>query len=182
MSERFLNWLRWAINKVDEGYYSHSERVYCYELYHLIRVRMFNFEAGGGNLGGVCLNNEIVKRVITYEEAEFHHVDALDGQRIPDFIFHSPGNFDNQIATMEVKKSKLSSDDLLSDIRKLSQMMERYRYQLGIFHSINNSLEHVLNIIRNNRDLLRDMRGDILLIIKPSFGQEIHEFKLRDVL
>lgn len=182
MSEIFLNWLRWAINNVGEGYYSHSERVYCYELYHLIRVRMFNFEAGGGNLDGVYLNNEIVKRVITHEEAEFHHVDALDGQRVPDFILHSPGDFDNQIATMEVKKSKLSSNDLLDDISKLNQMMERYRYQLGIFHSINNSLEHVLRIIRDNHVLFRDMRGDILLIIKPGFGQEIHEFNLIDVL
>ena len=182
MVDRFLDWLRWAIDNVDDGYYSHSERVYCYELYHLIRVRMYMFETRGGDLGGICLNNEIVKRVITHEQAEFHRVEALDGQRIPDFLFHAPGNFESQIATMEVKKSQLSAIHLLSDIRKINDMMERYLFRLGVFHTINNSIEHVMGIINDNRDSLINFRGDILIIVKPGFGQSIHEFRLRDVL
>ncbi|WP_210510149.1 hypothetical protein [Pantoea ananatis] len=182
MHNMFLEWLRWAIDNVEEGYYSHSERVYCYELYHLIRVRMYFFEKNGGNLNGIYLNNEIVKRMITQEEARFFNVDALDGQRIPDFLFHTPGNFDNQIATMEVKKADLTTRDLLDDIMKINQMMDRYNYQLGIFHVINNSLERVMDIVNNQRNTLRNMRGDILFIIKPGFGHESHEFRLEYAL
>lgn len=182
MRDIFLNWLRWAINNVGDGYFGHSERVYCYELYHLIRVKMHLYERQNGRLNEVFLHSELVKRIITRADAEFYEVWPLNERRIPDFLFHSPGDFNNQIATIEVKAVHLHQKEFYEDLRKLTDMINNYQYQLGIFHCINNSKERIVELLGKDLDFIGNFNGNIILIIKSNFYSEIEQYTLAELI
>ncbi|NQE76868.1 hypothetical protein [Pantoea ananatis] len=182
MGERFLDWLRWAIQHVGDGYFGHSERVYCYELYHLIRVKMYMYERQNPPLRNLFLHSELVKRIITQEEADFHNVWPLEALRIPDFLFHTPGNFDNQIATMEVKVVELQADDFYDDLSKLSDMIERYNYQIAIFHCINNSLNRLRLLIHRMNGEWVALNPNIIIFIRENFHSRIQELTLGELI
>ncbi|MDF7650790.1 hypothetical protein PUG42_19850 [Erwiniaceae bacterium L1_54_3] len=178
MGERFLEWLRWAAQQVGDGYFGHSERVYCYELYHLIRVKMYLYERQNGPLREIFLHSELVKRIITREEAEFHEVFPLNEQRIPDFIFHNPNNFHNQVATMEVKVVTLYAANFYDDLRKLTDMVGRYQYQLAIFHCINNSRERLLGLLDEFEDEWANLNHGIIILLRENYHSRLQQTTL----
>ncbi|MEB5972645.1 hypothetical protein ACWXWB_14885 [Pantoea dispersa] len=178
MGERFLEWLRWAVQQVGDGYFGFSERVYCYELYHLIRVRMHIYERQNGPLREIFLHSELVKRIITREQADFYEVRPLGEQRIPDFIFHTPNNFNNQVATMEVKVATLYAADLYDDLRKLTDMAERYQYQLAIFHCINNPRERLLSLLSEIEDEWANLNPGIIILLRENYYSRVQQTTL----
>ncbi len=96
----------------------YRERVYCYELYHRLRTMWaaFPFSLGG-------------------EVDKVGHPAFQDGpyaRAKPDFLVHSPGTMDGNLAVIEVKPATASLRELGRDIQKLSWFCENARYSRGI--------------------------------------------------
>lgn len=174
--EIFLEWLKYAINKVGPGYFGQVERVYCYELYHFIRVAMYSYERQHGSLGNVFLHAEFVKVVIDDQEATQLGIIPLEGRRSPDFIFHEAATTAHQIAAMEVKANpRLPYEDCIDDLDRLSNLRQNYRFQLVIFHCVNVDIERISqHIERARRDGIQ-LDAKILVLAKPWFASPLQE-------
>lgn len=179
-TEIFLGWLRYAIRKVGSGYYGYSERVYCYELYHFIRVAMYSSDIEHSN---IFLHSEIVKVVLATDEARNIGVSPLAGRRSPDFILHEPHTADHQIAAVEVKTTpNLTYQEFIDDIIKLTELKENYNFQLCVFHCINirmNTLHRYLDIA-----IQRDVNFDrqILIMAKQNYNMGVQEITIQELL
>lgn len=118
----FIEWLHYAIHKVGENYFDFTERVYCYELYHFLRVAMRGSKKNDP-AQNLYLHSELTKKVLTNTDAGRMGVYPLAGLRSPDFILHDPDTINHQIAAMEVKANpNLTYKDFAEDIRKLSEL------------------------------------------------------------
>ncbi len=78
------------------------ERVFCYELYHQMRLLEFNPK--------YKLHAEI-------DKSGHNEFDRLD-KKNPDFIFHIPGSFDNESVIVEVK-GKIDGSNITKDFETL---------------------------------------------------------------
>ncbi|UPT54150.1 hypothetical protein [Dickeya zeae] len=182
-SEIFLEWLRYAIGRVGPGYFGFVERVYCYELYHFLRVAMYVHERIHGPIQNVYLHSEFVKVVITDEEARKYGVFPLGNRRSPDFMLHDPNTTDHQIAAMEVKATPdLSYDEFVSDIKKLSELRSNYRYSLVIFHCINSDLGRIQQHVTRAQHEGIVLDPEVLIIVKPESHFPIQEVYLGALL
>ncbi|MCG7536011.1 hypothetical protein [Pseudoalteromonas sp. OOF1S-7] len=181
--EIFLEWPRYAIGRVGPGYFGFVERVYCYELYHFLRVAMYGYECSHGPIQNVYLHSEFVKVAISDEEARRFGVYPLGNRRSPDFILHEPNTTDHQIAAMEVKTNPdLSYADFVADIEKLSELRSSYRYGLVIFHCINVDLGRILQHITRSQDEWIVLDPEVLIIAKPDSHLPIQEVYLGELL
>lgn len=181
--EIFLDWLRYAIGRVGPGYFGFVERVYCYELYHFLRVAMYGHERLHGPIQNVYLHSEFVKVVITDEEARRYGVFPLGNRRSPDFMLHEPNTTDHQIAAMEVKATPdLSYAEFVDDIEKLSELRRSYRYGLVIFHCINSDLGRIQQHVTRAQQERTALDPDVLIIAKPESNLPIQEVYLGGLL
>jgi hypothetical protein len=95
------------------------ERVYCYELYALIRARR-------PKLWPFSLAGEPDKKAHRYIRGG-----VLEGIK-PDIIFHVPGRMDRNLLAVEVKKgADAKTEDLATDLRKLTALRDPNR---GRYH------------------------------------------------
>lgn len=85
----------------------HRERVYCYELYHQMRLRW--------PATAYRLNGEIDKGGHPYFRGE-------PGKPKPDLLVHVPGTGDNH-AVIEVKSSRASAREIRKDLATLTRFM-----------------------------------------------------------
>lgn len=92
---------------VANGRAIYRERVYCYELYHQLRLRW-------PNPSDFALNGEIDKAA----HPVLKHM-GVNGQK-PDFLVHRPGGMDDNYAIIEVKPCRVSNNDIKKDIKTLS--------------------------------------------------------------
>ena len=147
------------------------ERVFCYELYHQMRLVL------GNNLNTpASLHAEIDKRG--------HHDFLLAHRTNPDFIVHVPGTHINNTIVVEVK-GKMVTKGIKKDLRTLLQFVETYHYQLGLFILYNHSLEQ---FSRRMRTSIREEfstngfcnRVFVMCLKNPSF--EVEVTTLRDLL
>ncbi|WP_067220898.1 hypothetical protein [Marinomonas gallaica] len=181
-SETFLGWLRYAIGRVGRSYYNYSERVYCYELYHFLRVAMFH-EAIDKKYPNLFLHSEIIKGEIDYEIAQNLGIMPLGHRRSPDFLFHDPLTTAHQIAAVEVKaRQDIGYGECVEDLSKLSELKERYRFNLGVFHCINISNERILQHINRAIEEGVTIDREIVIISVPMYGQEIEEHTIEQLL
>jgi len=125
------------------------ERVFCYELYHKMRLKL-------GNDSRLSLNGEIDKR---------GHVDFEPGdQKNPDFVFHIPGTHEGNTIAMEVKGRIDRPANIVADFRTLLTFCKKYSYQAGLFALYN----HTLN------ELARAIRRGLPLLASQPFAARIH--------
>jgi hypothetical protein len=95
----------------------YRERVYCYELYHQLRVLL----QGEEDLARYALSGEIDKRG--------HQIIR---PCIPDLVFHAPGRMDNMVV-LEVKPINGELKGIQKDLRNLADFVSpQVNYQLGI--------------------------------------------------
>ena len=104
------------------GYPIFRERVYCYELYHKMR------------LTGIFDSRDFV---LSGEVDKSGHPHLPGGQkRIPDFIVHSPGCMHNHVV-IEVKSARVCDDRRMDDIdtafSSLLFFINEFSYDRGIF-------------------------------------------------
>lgn len=181
-SEIFLNWLRYAIGRVGPGYYGYSERVYCYELYHFIRVAMHHSNIHREH-PNIFLHSEIVKVVLGEQQARNIGVYPLQGQRSPDFILHEPDTAEHQIAAVEVKATpNVDYHGFIDDIKKLSELKESYNFELSIFHCINTGMDRLQQHLIRAIDEGIHFDREILLIAIPEHNSEANEITIERLL
>lgn len=119
------------------------ERVFCYELYHLIRCQMSPDDP-------ISLNGEIDKR-------GHFDFDASD-RKNPDFIFHIPGTHIGNTIVMEVKGTlNFPPAEIEDDLNTILTFILKYGYSGGIFLLYNHTLGelsahlgHRIGGLRNN--------------------------------
>lgn len=92
------------------------ERVYCYELYHQMRLR---WPEGCQYL----LNGEVDKRLHPYFEGR--------DPKTPDFLVHVPGSGDNH-AIIEVKPFNSRREGFEKDVETLALFRREFGYQRAI--------------------------------------------------
>lgn len=105
---------------IDGGDPVYRERVYCYELYHQMRLR---WPAGTP----FTLNGEIDKAAhpILMELGAAHAK--------PDLLVHKPGYMSGNDAIIEVKSSRAPNDGIRTDLEKLSLFTNAVGYQRAIY-------------------------------------------------
>ena len=128
MTDRFIELLVEATTRIPENYFQlpvagkeepiYRERVYCYELYHQLRMLLEAAE----HLSCYTLSGEIDKKG--------HPVIRACS---PDFVFHLPGDRNANIAVVEVKPANGAIEGIKKDLETLSYFVsEEIGYQLGI--------------------------------------------------
>ncbi len=143
------------------------ERVFCYELYHQIRILL-------GKDNKITLNGEIDKR---------GHVDFANGdKRNPDFVFHIPGTHLGNTVVMEIKGKMV--DEIMKDFETLLIFTNKYQYQSGVFLLYNHSIKE---LTEQFSDKLKKMTADnnadkIYVITLPQSNKVEGIFELNKLL
>ena len=139
--ESFVEMIKGSLDNVGDEYYKITttyessgivrERVFCYELYH--QMRLVQSERG---LNDVQIHGEIDKNG--------HIAFDRNARKNPDFVFHVPGMMEGNAIVVEVK-GKLEGtyqDGICKDIGTLSKFTDnRYYYRLGVLIIYNYNLE-----------------------------------------
>lgn len=137
--QQFLKCLIEAVQNIESHYFQlpvanekkleliYRERVYCYELYHQLRIQL-------GDSFQYKLHGEVDKAGHT----------IIRKNKKPDFIVHKPGKMSN-LAIMEVKPITVNDniENLRNDFIKLKFFMSEakyYRAIMLIYGSINGDL------------------------------------------
>lgn len=118
----------------------HRERVYCYELYHKLRCSI-------GNVGPIILHAEIDKTK--------HHI--IKKNYKPDFVFHIPGEMEDNFFIMEVKH--IDNTKIMADTKKIIKFLKEYNYQYGINLLFGTSTERKIGIIRKKIEVELEKEG-----------------------
>ena len=111
------------------------ERVYCYELYHQLRI----------NLG------EDFPYQLVGELNKTNHPVLMGciGGRIPDFLVHFPGQMDRNLVVMEVKPISERPYRIERDIYKLKLFLDEGRYYKAISLVYGNARAEVIERIHS---------------------------------
>ena len=167
----------------------YGERVFCYELYHQVRSLMENHSIEfPETFQHVKLQSELKKDYINEIVQNFYGVAALDREYIPDFLLHTPGNFQNQHLIIEVKSNpNISFAGMIDDLLKIQQFISRYQYQRGIFLTVNTNPNRIRNILNqeNNRLWLRQNINDpnrIHILCKKKNDVDLYETTISEIL
>lgn len=129
------------------------ERVYCYELYHQLRLTLcdqFPYKLNGEvDKGG----NPIIRQEL--------------GPIKPDFLVHVPGGMNNLVA-IEVKPVTARLDRIKDDLKKLKGFLEKakyYRAIMLIYGNDNKNSENKLKRVRTEIDSLPEKYSERILLI-----------------
>lgn len=162
-----------ALNEVPQEYYKLRttydaagivrERVFCYEFYHHLR----------------CIQDEhkdILPLIIHGEiDKQGHELFDSDDRKNPDFVFHIPGEMENNTIVVEVK-GKLEGrnyiEGAIKDLKTLTTFIGGYQYKIGVFIVLNYSIAEVADILRcdimSKILVLKAVNEKILIICKKN--------------
>ena len=174
IENEILKNIKKAIEKIEKKFYSVisangkeriRERVFCYELYHQLRLIDFdcNFD----------IHSEL-------DKAGFYNIDV-----IPDFLFHKQG-FDENYCIMEVK-GKFHKNGIHKDFETLNKFLCEQKgikaYRLAIFLLFNQSLEAFLNFLKRNRKVinLNKYSEKIVILCKKDKNSKIETCTLEEI-
>ena len=187
----------WGVGKehpkreVIEKYLSrYGERVFCYELYHQVRKRMdeyFDQNPPRRRTSKICLQAELRKEQVRDVIEYFNIEQPLVKEYVPDFLLHSPGNFQHQKLIIEVKSvPELSFSAVKEDLSKIQEFIQRYRYRLGVFLAVNAPSKRIIGILArpaSQKWIQRNLgnRRRILFISKERQDSDLIEFRLDQI-
>ncbi len=112
------------------------ERVFCYELYHQLRLIL-------DDSNKLTLNGEIDKRG--------HKDFKAKDRKNPDFVFHIPGQHFGNTIIFEVKGT-LDKKGIIKDFETIITFISTYQYQAGVFLLYNNSLKSLMHVLGKKFD------------------------------
>jgi hypothetical protein len=132
---------------VDGGDPVYRERVYCYELYHQMRLLW------PANTP-YCLNGEVDKaahpilRTLNADHAK------------PDLLVHQPGDMNHNHAVIEGKSSRADADGIRKDLRTLCLFINKVRYLRAVYivfgHEANAAMaRRIQELATQNSELAR---------------------------
>ena len=154
------------------------ERVYCYELYHQLRL---------------CLRNNSPYMLAGEVDKRAHPI--IKDNNVPDFIFHVSGNMKYNLVIMEVKSTNgiiRDYEGLKRDLEKLYKFITKYCYYRGILLIFGNKginskdrIGDIVNRVINCRlddelieNMLFTLRKKILVLWHREQGKEPEEIIL----
>lgn len=154
---KFQESLQRAIKKMEQYYFEIAvakskghffrERVYCYELYHLLKLGLqcfpYTLQGEMDKIGNPIFHREI-------------------GAVKPDFILHKQGTMENNLAVMEVKPLKNARrPQLKKDINTLTRFLDLgyYRAIHLIYGSLSRNDGGISKIIRIYREFMTPTRS-----------------------
>lgn len=154
----FLQCLMEAGEKIEPHYFQipiagsgelkYRERVYCYELFHQLRIAL-------GDDFPYKLDGEVDK--------EGHPIiHPTLGPKKPDLIVHKAGKMNRNLVVIEVKPINLNNQGLKKDINTLKGFLGKARYYRAII-LIYGDRESRSNIIQTAKNLIGD-KSRILLM------------------
>jgi hypothetical protein len=150
--DSFVALLTQATKQIEPSYFRldvanapsmYRERVYCYELYHQLRIA---WPSGTP----FVLHGEVDKR---------RHPILGHWAWIPDLVVHEPGNMDQNLLVIEVKSvdGARSDADVLRDLTKLHRLVTKGGYARGVFLLFGEDAAALRNVRRCASDwILRD--------------------------
>lgn len=128
--QEFTALLEYASERVPQDYFQlpidgqedpiYRERVYCYELYHQLRILWPEHSVHS-------LAGEVDKAGHPLVRGN-----GLDGCK-PDFLVHIPGDMGGNYAVIEVKPIRASSNAIKKDINTLSSFLMYAQYERAIY-------------------------------------------------
>ena len=139
-----------------DGGDSSQERVYCYELYHQLRIALpedFPCKLHGEVSKGT---HPVIRRI-------------FGGRRTPDFIIHIPRSMENNLVVMEVKPAQRSPSSLAADHEKLTKFVEEARYLRGILLTYSAGVQRVPRTVVQ---VSANSTGKVWVLWQPGPGQE----------
>lgn len=180
--EAFRNAFQNRTGKIVKGdFYRYGERVFCYELYHQLRILIDKSKQTNENfLNGAILQGEVEKMQIIelIETLELH---PMDGEYAPDFLMHSPGNANSHPFVIEVKcEHDISRAKILADLKKINQFITRYNYQRGVLITTNSQPDYIEAKISELNENIQQLGGRdrIKVVCKPNQNVEPIIFQL----
>lgn len=175
MEKKIIECIKKSFNNITQDYFLlettygeiKRERIFCYELYHQMRCSWCDNAL-------IKIHGEIDKRG--------HSSFDQEHQKNPDFVFHIPGEFDNNRVIVEVK-GNLSTNGIRKDIETLTTFIERYGYRKGVYLIFNYSLSEMRNELLRTRMLntLPKTLENIIIICKKRADMPIEEAKLSTI-
>lgn len=138
------------------------ERVYCYELYHQLRI---------------CLRDDFPYMLAGEVDKAGHSVIAKhNGRKIPDFIVHKPGSMRDNLVIIEVKSIKNNRRKIEKDFETIKNFISKANYYRGIMlifgENRARSEEKIREITRKFLSTERDLRDKIMVLWHKKPGEE----------
>jgi hypothetical protein len=97
------------------------------------------------------LQGEPRKGPIGSEIEEYCEVQSIDKIYYPDFLVHEPNTMNNGLI-IEVKANpSLTIKDMKKDILKIDQFINKYEYQKGVFLAINITKDRLKELLNDSR-------------------------------
>ena len=174
IESEILKNIKEAIEKIEKKFYNIisvncgeriRERVFCYELYHQLRLIKFDCKFD--------IHGEL-------DKSGFYDVDV-----IPDFLFHKQGT-DENYCIMEVK-GEIRSNGICKDFNTRSKFLVEQKeikaYRLAIFLLFNHSLEVFISFLKRNRKVidLDKYSEKIVILCKKDKNSEIETCILEEI-
>lgn len=152
--------------QIDGGDPVYRERVYCYELYHQMRLRW-------PTPCEFYLNGEV-------DKASHPILQQLKADHVkPDLLVHRPGYMCGNYAIIEVKSTKAPIKGIRKDIKNLDLFIRKVGYQRAIYlffgYEINNVL---IKRIRRIADELNEIKPIEIWFHHELEKPAIHKFTL----
>lgn len=187
IEEEILKNIKKAINNVEESFYNIisansnkgvRERVFCYELYHQLRMLSSTYKFD--------IHAELDKR-------GFYEIDNT-----PDFLFHKQGTHKNH-CVMEVKGRK-NCEGIIKDFQTLTSFLngkgELKPYKLAIFFIFNHSYNELVDCLKEKKTLLKQLEiclkkkeislneylDKVIILCKKDINSEIEESTLKEII
>lgn len=175
MEKMIIECIKKSFNNITQDYFLlettygeiKRERVFCYELYHQMRSSW-------------CDNTSI--KIHGEIDKSGHRSFNREHRKNPDFVFHIPGEFDNNRVIVEVK-GLLDSNGIRKDIETLTTFIERYRYRKGVYLIFNYSLNEMRNELLRNRmlNIPPKILENIIIICKKRADMPMEEVELSTI-
>ena len=166
--------------KTVDNIIQYNERVFCYELYHQLRL------LDRGSLPNYSINGEIPKQLQfpsigdygIYTNIKYDFTD-IDKHRItPDIVIHeSQENKDGQHLIIEVKNSKNKVTTIDWDLYKLLVYVDKLNFKKGVYIQVNRPIDDLFEDIKN-RLIQSEKIGLFRKIIVMSVIRESKENKV----
>lgn len=199
VSEECFRILKEGIDKVEEKYFDfaivgkdkdvstmYRERVYCYEIYHQVRILQDNEDSLIKE--NVDINCEPDKRGNTWFKKSVN----------PDMIFHKAGNIYENYLVLEVKNSLTgrikgpngNPTGIYKDIINLYHFIKDSNYEMACFYLYGHKVDKIkkaipkrfkkiqTNYIKNEEEM--KILEQIKILVKSKYDEKVKEYSLKE--
>lgn len=143
-----------------EDFHRYSERVFCYEFYHQMRIRLDEEKRKGAKYFGHAVLQGELKKMNICRLIERFNLESLSKEFAPDFLIHEPDSTNNQLCAIEVKAvNNLSEASLLYDLQKLDEFVSRFQFKHGYSINVNCVPNHLTNLLQSLSPQIANLAG-----------------------